>query len=114
MTKEDELIELFRIDREFHDRARLVNEGAVAAAESRLVRFCTECGRSFMPQHPASKFCGTRCLAARERRRYRERIGLPGGHKSPLRTCATIGQRPVSAPGTPSKGHTRKGLTVRF
>jgi hypothetical protein len=76
MTQREQLlIKLFQIDAEFCDRAQSANELAVAA-ESRVgFRFCSECGRKFIPEHPASKFCSQLCRSAPERRRYRTRVG---------------------------------------
>jgi hypothetical protein len=79
MTREEKLlIALFKIDAEYCAKVKQVNEEAVSAAESgRRLRSCTECGRLFTPEHPASRFCGKSCLATRERRKYRDRIGAP-------------------------------------
>jgi hypothetical protein len=77
MTREERaLIRLFKIDAAYCARVRRVDEDTIAAADlERRLKSCTECGKMFTPPHPASRFCGKECLAARERRRYRERVG---------------------------------------
>jgi hypothetical protein len=76
--REKELVALFAADRAYCARVRQADDDNVAAAELGLrLKSCSECGRLFTPAHPASRFCGPQCLAARERRRYRERVGAP-------------------------------------
>jgi predicted nucleic acid-binding Zn ribbon protein len=74
MTQREQLlIDLFKIDADYCSRVRQGYEESVAAPESRV--FCKECGRKFIPEHPASKFCSPACRGALDKRRYRTRVG---------------------------------------
>jgi hypothetical protein len=76
--RETALAALFALDRTAHDLARQAYDARVAPIESGFrLRCCGSCGRQFVPQSSASRFCSHPCLQARERRRYRERVGKP-------------------------------------
>jgi hypothetical protein len=76
--REQELIELMRLDRALCDSKSRVADDTIAAVEAGLrIKFCSECGRMFKPMCKASKYCGPLCASAHERRRSRDRTGQP-------------------------------------
>jgi hypothetical protein len=71
MTREDDLIALFKLDREHCAKVRQVNEDTIASeARSKYTTFhCKECGFLFTPRCNQEKYCCDTCRHAPDKRR---------------------------------------------